>query len=535
MCCRLDEHSLDEYSLDEYCLDEFYPIGVTALRRGHRVREGNPSVHRVHHLALASVALLCVFVIAAGLAVARLLPRRLELWDVTRVGAGRVTAPQAPLGAAGGAAATGGGISGGATAAGLSSALGPLLTSPSMGSHVGLLITSLATGQVLYSRHATSGFAPASTTKLATAVAALHALGPQARFSTKVVMTVKGAGEAGGGATPQLILVGGGDPTLAAGQPPAADYPQDATLKTLAAQAARALRARGTRRVRLGYDTSLYTGTGMAPGWPKSYVTTGNVTPISSLEVDQGRLTASGAPQDADDPGNTSPRTFFPAPEAANAFAGFLAADGIRVSGGPAARTASAGAATLGRVQSPPLAQIVQQMLEESNNVIAENLARHVAIATGQPASFDGAATAEMSVLQGLGVTGVHLVDGSGLSPRDRISPAALVAVIGRASAPGQSRLRAAITGLPVAGFSGTLAPGGSVFAEAGRAALGLVRAKTGNLNTVAALAGIAYDKNGQLLSFAVMADKLKMGALNQAGAQIARVATALARCGCHA
>src|SRR6185437_2067295 len=105
MCCRLDEHSLDEYSLDEYsldeyCLDEFYPIGVTALRRGHRVREGNPSVHRVHHLALASVALLCVFVIAAGLAVARLLPRRLELWDVTRVGAGRVTAPQAPLGAA---------------------------------------------------------------------------------------------------------------------------------------------------------------------------------------------------------------------------------------------------------------------------------------------------------------------------------------------------------------------------------------------------------------------------------------------------
>jgi serine-type D-Ala-D-Ala carboxypeptidase/endopeptidase (penicillin-binding protein 4) len=482
----------------------------------------------VQQLALASVALLCVFVIGAGLAVARLLPRRLELWDVTRVGAGRVTAPQAPLGAASGSAATGGATSGGATTAGLSAALSPLLSSPSMGSHVGVLITSLATGQVLYSRHATSGFAPASTTKLATAVAALHVLGPQARFSTKVVLTQGGGG-------PQLILVGGGDPTLAAGQPPAADYPQDATLKTLAAQAARVLRARDLRRVKLGYDTSLFTGSGMAPGWPKSYVTTGNVTPISSLEVDQGRLTASGAPQDADSPGNTSPRTFFPASEAANAFAGFLAADGIKVTSGPSARTAPAGAATLGRVYSPPLAQIVQQMLEESNNVIAENLARHVAIATGQSASFGGGAAAEMSVLRSLGVTGVHLVDGSGLSPRDRFTPAALVAVIGRASAPGQSRLRAAITGLPVAGFSGTLAPGGSVFAEAGRAALGLVRAKTGNLNTVAALAGIAYAKNGQLLSFAVMADKLKMGALNQAGVQIARVATALARCGCHA
>jgi serine-type D-Ala-D-Ala carboxypeptidase/endopeptidase (penicillin-binding protein 4) len=483
----------------------------------------------VRRLALATVAVLCVFVIGAGIAVARLLPRRLELWDVTRVGTGRVTAPQAPLGAASGSA------SAGATEAGLTAALGPLLSSSSLGSHVGMVITSLATGRVLYARHATSAFAPASTTKLATAVAALHVLGPDTRFSTRVVLATKGAGVGGGGAAPQVILVGGGDPTLAAGPPPAADYPHDATLQALAAQATRALRARGTRRVRLGYDTSLYTGPGMAPGWPRSYVTTGNVTPISSLEVDQGRLTARGAPQDADDPGNTMPRTFSPAPEAASAFAGFLAADGVRVAGGPAPQAAPAGAATLGRVYSPPLAEIVQQMLEESNNVIAENLARHVAIATGQAASFSGAAAAEMSVLRSLGVTGVHLVDGSGLSPRDRITPTALVAIIGQAAAADQSRLRAAITGLPVAGFSGTLAPGGSVFAEAGRAALGLVRAKTGNLNTVAALAGIAYARNGQLLSFAVMADRLKMGALDQAGAQIARLATALARCGCRA
>ena len=167
----------------------------------------------------------------------------------------------------------------------------------------------------------------------------------------------------------------------------------------------------------------------MAPGWPRSYVTTGNVTPISSLEVDQGRLTASGAPQDADDPGNTMPRTFSPAPEAASAFAAFLAADGIRRARrpGPAGRARPA-RPRWRRCHSPPLAEIVQQMLEESNNVIAENLARHVAIATGQPASFSGAAAAEMAVLRSLGVTGVHLVDGSGLSPRDRITPAALVA-----------------------------------------------------------------------------------------------------------
>ena len=73
------------------------------------------------------------------------------------------------------------------------------------------------------------------------------------------------------------------------------------------------------------------------------------------------------------------------------------------------------------------------------------------------------------------------------------------------------------------------------MFAEAGRAALGLVRAKTGNLTTVAALAGIAYARNGQLLAFAVMADQLQAGALDQAGRQIARLATALAGCGCRA
>jgi serine-type D-Ala-D-Ala carboxypeptidase/endopeptidase (penicillin-binding protein 4) len=196
--------------------------------------------------------------------------------------------------------------------------------------------------------------------------------------------------------------------------------------------------------------------------------------------------------------------------------------------------TAPPRAATLASVSSPPLAQIVRQMLLESNNVIAENLARQVALATGRPASFSGGAAAEAAVLRRLGVTGVSLVDGSGLSPRDRITPAALVRLITVASGPAQGRLRAAITGLPVAGFSGTLAAGGSVFADPGPAALGLVRAKTGNLTTVATLAGIAYAANGELLSFAVMADQLHSGGLDRAGVQITRVATALAACGCR-
>jgi serine-type D-Ala-D-Ala carboxypeptidase/endopeptidase (penicillin-binding protein 4) len=325
--------------------------------------------------------------------------------------------------------------------------------------------------------------------------------------------------------------VGGGDPTLAAGRPPASDYPQPATLLQLAANTAHALRERGVHGVQLGYDTSLYTGPGLARGWPASYVTTGNVTDISPLEVDQGRLTASGKPQDADDPGNFSPRSPDPALEAAQAFAGFLRSDGIAVRGQPAQVTTPSGATTLASVSSPPLSQVIQWMLEESNNVIAENLARHIALATGAPASFTGAARAEESVLRGLGVTGVELNDGSGLSPYDLITPAALVRLITLDAT--HAKFRSVLTGLPVYGFSGTLAndPGDEFYSGPGPG-LGTVRAKTGNLSTVGALTGVAYAQDGQLLAFAVMADKFT--SLSAEGPEMTRLANVLAGCGCR-
>jgi D-alanyl-D-alanine carboxypeptidase/D-alanyl-D-alanine-endopeptidase (penicillin-binding protein 4) len=330
--------------------------------------------------------------------------------------------------------------------------------------------------------------------------------------------------------------VGGGDPTLAVGRPPASDYPQPATLASLASSTARWLRSHGERRVRLGYDTTLFTGPLTAPGWTPSYISTGNVTPITSLEVDQGRLTPSGAPQDADVTDNFHPRSYTPAADAAAAFAGFLHHDGIRVTGRPVPRDQPRGAAVIATVRSPVLSAIVGWMLRESNNVIAENLARQVALRTGRPASFSGAAAAVMAVLGRLGAGhGVHLVDGSGLSPRDRVTPQALATVVRLAAWTGPTALRAAIAGMPVAGFSGTLAPGQSVFGSFGPAALGVVRAKTGNLSNVASLAGITDDASGHLLAFAFMTDRIpRAGQLTAAAAVIDRMATTLAGCGCR-
>ena len=300
-------------------------------------------------------------------------------------------------------------------------------------------------------------------------------------------------------------------------------------------QTGRLLKAQGQSTVSLGYDDDLYTGPGLAPGWPAAYVSTGNVTPISALEVDQGRLTTAGEPEDSDNPYNLRARTTDPAGMAAAAFAALLEADGIHVTGTPAEQQAKASPTTLASTQSPPLSAIVQQMLQESNNVIAENLARQVALKNGQPASYSGAVTAVTDELKNLGVSpsGLHLVDGSGLSPQDKIAPAALVKTLQLAAS--TPKIRPLLAGLPVAGFSGTLSAGQSVFAGSGGAALGQVRAKTGNLSTVTALAGLVTDKNQRTLVFAFMADKIPSpGLLRTAANAINNAAATLANCGCR-
>ena len=470
--------------------------------------------------ALAALAMLNVFTLGAGVAVAGLLPDRLALWQVPRVTRAEVAAPGPVLSPAGSHGPL-------PSRKRLAAVLAPLVGAPPLGQHVGAVVTDLATGEVLFSRQAGLPFVPASNAKLLTAVAALSTLGPAARFTTRVVAGAKPG---------SLILVGGGDPTLAAGNPPRSDYPRPATLAALAGSTARWLSARHVRTVRLAYDASLFTGPSLAPGWTPGYISTGNVTPITALEVDQGRLTRSGAPQDADDPNNYRPRTYAPATEAAAAFAGLLRRDGIRVAGPPVAGRQPRHAVPVAAVRSPALPMIVGWMLRESNNVIAEDLARQVALRTRRPASFSGGAAAVTAVLARLGVRhGVHLVDGSGLSPLDRLTPAVLAAVVRLAAVGQQDALRAAITGMPVAGFSGTLAPGQSVFGGFGPPALGMVRAKTGNLGKVASLSGIATDASGHVLAFAFMADKIAKGSqLASAAGTIDAMATALARCGCR-
>lgn len=389
--------------------------------------------------------------------------------------------------------------------------LSALVSSRKLGRHTVVQVSTPGAGRPIWTSGVPTSVTPASTMKLLTSLAVLDGLGPQHRFTTSVTA---GAGPG------QVVLVGGGDPLLtgSAGQA-TSGYPRQATLASLATQTARGLRADGRTRVRLGYDASLFTGPAVNPRWPASYISESIVAPISALWVDEGRASPGLALRVPD-----------PAATAADRFATLLNARGIKVQSTRPARSVD-GAAVLGTVESAPLAQIVQHVLETSDNEGAEVLFRQAAIAAGKPASFAGGTAAVKATLAANDVDGrgARIYDGSGLSRANLLPIATLVQVLHAAADPDQPQLRAVVTTVPVAGFSGSL-DYRFVTAPAG---LGRVRAKTGTLTGVHGLAGTVTTRLGHVLTFAAVADRVPVRRTLDARAQLDKIAAALASCRC--
>ncbi|MET9604007.1 D-alanyl-D-alanine carboxypeptidase/D-alanyl-D-alanine-endopeptidase [Streptomyces sp. NPDC006512] len=379
----------------------------------------------------------------------------------------RTGAPDQPAAAAPGGSAA------------LAGVLGPLLADRALGTVRSASVVDTATGRVLYESGPGEAMTPASTIKIATAAAALAALGPEHRIRTTVV---PGAGPG------QIVLVGGGDPSLTAKKKSPAG--SGGSLVALAADTAQALKAAGTDTVTLGYDDFLYTGAVRHPIGRND-----NIAPVTALTADEGRPdeSVSGPVERSDDPST----------DTAAAFAALLRERGIKVTGDPARTKAAAGAQPLAATHSTPLAGLVERMLTNSDNDIAEALARQTALAAGAPASFEGAEKAVSDELAALGldVTGSRFADGSGLNRADKVSTRLLTGLLAKAADPRHPELRPVLTGLPVAGFTGTLRA-----RNAGTSpAAGLLRAKTGTLTGVNSLAGTAVDPSGRLLAFAFL------------------------------
>lgn len=399
--------------------------------------------------------------------------------------------------------------------------LAPLLRDDDLGRHVGVAVTDLVRARDVLSIGASEPFVPASTLKLFTAAAVLEVLGPDHRFETRVLLDRAGPGP------PRVVLVGGGDPLLARAAPrtgdvDAPDVPDVAAVDALAATAAAAVTEAGVRRVRVGYDSSLFAGPAAAPSWEPSYVREGIVSPVSALWVDRG----------LGGPGLTE-RSTDPALDAGRSLAERLGSEGVAVVGRPEPAP-GAGGEELAAATGAPLEDVVTHMLQDSDNEVAEVLLRHVGIGTDRAGSFAGGTAGLRETLTRLGVSWRQVVvrDGSGLSRANEVTLGALTAVLRLGADPALPELRAVLSGLPVARFNGSLA--GRFLEDGTVAARGVVRAKTGTLTGVNGLAGSVVTRDGALLGFALLTDRVRLLDTLDARAQLDRLAAALAACGCR-
>jgi D-alanyl-D-alanine carboxypeptidase/D-alanyl-D-alanine-endopeptidase (penicillin-binding protein 4) len=401
--------------------------------------------------------------------------------------------------------------------------LDPVLKTDGGGTFTGL-VQDAVTGQVLFDRGGSESRVPASNLKLLTAVAALRSLGPDRRFSTTVT-----AGPAAG----QVVLKGGGDVLLGAGESAGEQVMGHGGLATLAARTVAALQAAGTLgEIKVLVDDSLFTGPALNPAWQAGDVAAGEVVPLYPLALHSARfdpaVTTGPRPQDS---AVTAAEEFAARLREAGAATGLTVAAAVERAPAPAGDTAAP--PVLAEVQSATVAEQVDLMLQVSDNYLAEVLGRMTAVAAGQPGSNDGATAAVRAQLAEAGIPSdsMQLVDVCGLAMGNQVSARQFAEVVRAITSGTDSRLREALDGFPVAGLTGTLDARYGEESTAGGA--GLVRAKTGTLNTVLALSGYVVDADGRLLVFSFIGNGLTPGA---AGNRVAldRAATALAACGCR-
>jgi len=331
---------------------------------------------------------------------------------------------------------------------------------------------------------------PASTNKLLVAGAAIEILGADHRFTTSVAAPPAVEGVVDG----DVYLVGGGDPLLVATDFPLEDDPPDPAATTPLDVLADELVASGITSIRGGVvgDASRYDDQYVNPAWGggDAYVEVG---PIGGLVVNDGQVLGRAGRQR--DPGEA----------AAREFVRLLRDRGVEVANGWSSGELDTGAQVIATVNSEPLATVVADMLTRSDNDTAEMLLEELGFtAAGEGSSDAGLRVLELTVESwGVPMDGVVIVDGSGLSPDNRLTCDTLVAVLDHladGSVP---------EGLAVAGRSGTL-----IDEFLGTAVEGRLAAKTGTLRNpppdadppeVKALAGYLTAPNGDLLEFALV------------------------------
>jgi serine-type D-Ala-D-Ala carboxypeptidase/endopeptidase (penicillin-binding protein 4) len=349
------------------------------------------------------------------------------------------------------------------------------------GGSSGLLVIDSETGQIVCGRAPGRPRPLASNMKLFTTSTALARLGTESRIAT--VLKTDGGIDRNGVLHGNLYLVGAGDPALGT---PSFYRRFLGGLGTNIFQLKRQVREAGIKSVtgRLYADDSVFDRLrGVADS---GYATSPEIGPLSGLSFNSGYSTPSAG-------GFTSD----PAITAAATLDASLREAGVSISPTVALAASPAFSTELARVESPPLSSIVNTTDVYSYNLFAEMLTKLLG------ARFGGAGTtaAGANVVEAFArghESGVHAVDGSGLTRSNRASPAQVVGLLRsmRRTSAGDEFIQ----DLALAGHEGTVAE-----RMHGTAAYGRCRTKTGTIRAVSNLSGYCFNRDGRVMIFSIL------------------------------
>ena len=363
------------------------------------------------------------------------------------------------------------------------------------------------------------GFVPASLVKIVTSAAALEVMRPTEVYTTEVFVRTDAMTSATDGVLRgDVYLVGQGDPVLST-QRYIERFPEPVAHTDIAELGDRVfatLAVHGITRVegRMVGDATWFIDqerdyTKQFPDgsseaiWKHSFLKYNNVGPLSGLLLNDGFSSYSRSTSSAGRTQNV--RAVDPAQHAASVFDDLLEARGMVISKRPVSGTAPSAAVrtSLGSIESPPLSEILVRMLSRSDNTTAEMLLKEIGRRTAGSTRSSAVASVQEIMRQKLGplAEGLVIVDGSGLSSHNRLTCAAIVELLSQAG-PGSPL----VEGLSVVGERGTLRlcrP-----AVVGQDQHNAIRGKTGTLLQSTALAGITVAANGEIVTFAMMANR---------------------------
>ena len=430
---------------------------------------------------------------------------------------------------------------GSAAAHGLSERLDAALRNPALkDARVGVLVVVQKDGRVLYERGPDRALTPASNQKILTAIAALSAFGPAHRFVTEVFSDALPDAEGNVGV---LAIRGSGDPSLTSEQ-----------YWRLAAD----LRLLGVRRVRNGLllDASAFDGERWHPSWGetsarayhgpvaaltanysafsasveagskpgdpvrvlldpevshlrlKNRATTGDRKAVTSLVVDRVRsgrveeVVVSGVVRAASESKAYRRSVLDPVRYAGSVLRAQLGANGIAVEGEDRLGSVPDSMLSLLAFKGKSLADVVQLFLKYSNNTMAEMLVKALGVRDGGVGNWPTGIAAVRKELEriGIDVAKLSIVDGSGLSYQNRVTPRTLVSALRVAKASFEFGPEF-VAALPIAAADGTLE-------KRTEAAANRVRAKTGLLTRITSLSGYAMSADGEPLVFSILVNE---------------------------